>query len=171
MSDSLWPHGLYNPWNSPGQRTGVGSHSLLQGSTPRIKPRSPILQVDSLPVEPQRKPKNTVVGSLSLLQEIFPTQELNRGLLHYKWILYQPSYQGSSLYIYTNTSVLVLFSVLLYILTSFLMLWKCCTQYGSKFGKLSSGHRTGKVSFHSNPKERQCQRMLKLPHNCTHLTR
>ena len=28
-----------------------------------------------------------------------------------------------------------------------------------------------KVSFHSNPTERQCQRMLKLPHNCTHLTR
>ena len=28
-----------------------------------------------------------------------------------------------------------------------------------------------KVHFHSNPKERQCQRMLKLPHNCTHLTR
>ena len=28
-----------------------------------------------------------------------------------------------------------------------------------------------KVSFHSNPKESQCQRMLKLPHNCTHLTR
>ena len=28
----------------------------------------------------------------------------------------------------------------------------------------------GKVSFHSNPKERQCQRILKLPHNCTHLT-
>ena len=28
-----------------------------------------------------------------------------------------------------------------------------------------------KVSFHSNRKERQCQRMLKLPHNCTHLTR
>ena len=26
-----------------------------------------------------------------------------------------------------------------------------------------------KVSFHSNPKERQCQRMFKLPHNCTHL--
>ena len=27
-----------------------------------------------------------------------------------------------------------------------------------------------KVRFHSNPKERQCQRMVKLPHNCTHLT-
>ena len=47
-----------------------------------------------------------------------------------------------------------------------MMLWKCCTQYASKFGKLSSGHRTGKVSFHSNPKESQCQRMFNLPHNC-----
>ena len=27
------------------------------------------------------------------------------------------------------------------------MLWKCCTQYASKFGKLSSGHRTGKGQF------------------------
>ena len=37
----------------------------------------------------------------------------------------------------------------------------------------SSAVTTGleKVSFHSNPKERQCQRMLKIPHNCTHLTR
>ena len=48
---------------------------------------------------------------------------------------------------------------------------KYCTQFVSKFGKLSSGHRTEKVSFHSNPKERQCQRMLKLLHNCNHLTR
>ena len=30
MSDSLRPHGLYSPWNSPGQNTGVGSLSLLQ---------------------------------------------------------------------------------------------------------------------------------------------
>ena len=47
---------------------------------------------------------------------------------------------------------------------------KCCTQYASNFGKLSSGHRTGKVSFHSNPKGKQCQTMLKLLHSCTHLT-
>ena len=33
------------------------------------------------------------------------------------------------------------------------------------------GTRLEKVSFHSNLKKRQCQRMLKLPHNCTHLTR
>ena len=31
MSNSLLPHGLYSPWNSPGQNTGVGSFSLLQG--------------------------------------------------------------------------------------------------------------------------------------------
>ena len=36
-----------------------------------------------------------------------------------------------------------------------------CTQYVSKFGKLSSGHRTGKGQFHPNPK-RQCQRMLNI---------
>ena len=63
---------------------------------PGIKPRSPVVQVDSLPVEPQGKPKNTGVGSLSLLQQIFPTQELNWGLLHCRWILYQLSHKGSS---------------------------------------------------------------------------
>ena len=41
------------------------------------------------------KPKNTGVDSLSLLQGIFPTQELNWGLLHCRQILYQLSYQGS----------------------------------------------------------------------------
>ena len=96
MSDSLQPRGLYSPWNSPGQNTGVGSLSLLQGIFPTqgIEPRSPALQADSLPAEPQGKPKNTVVGSLSLLQRIFLTQVLNQGLLHCRWILYQLSYQG-----------------------------------------------------------------------------
>ena len=61
-------------------------------SYPGIEPRSPTLQVDSLPAEPQGKPKNTEVGSLSLLQGIFPTWELNRGLLHCRWILFQLSY-------------------------------------------------------------------------------
>ena len=44
---------------------------------------------------------------------------------------------------------------------------KVSIQYASKFGKLSSGHRVEKVRFHSKPKERQCQRMLKLPHSCS----
>ena len=57
MSDSLQSHGLYSPWNSPGQNTGVGSLSLLQG--------------------------------------IFPTQGSNPGLPHCRRILYQLSHEGS----------------------------------------------------------------------------
>ena len=49
LSDSLQPHGLYSPWNSPGQNTGLGSLFLLQG--------------------------------------IFPTQGLNSGLPHCRQIL------------------------------------------------------------------------------------
>ena len=55
-----------------------------------IEPRSPALQADSLPAKSQGKPKNTGVGSLSLLQRIFLIQEPKRGLLHFRWILYQP---------------------------------------------------------------------------------
>ena len=64
-------------------------------SNPGIELGSPELQVDSSPAEPPGKPKNTGVGSLSLLQGIFPTQESNQGLLHCRWILYQLNYQGS----------------------------------------------------------------------------
>ena len=97
MSNSLWPHGLYSPWNSLGQNTGVSSLSFLQGIFPTqgSNSESPTLQADPLPAEPQGKPKNTRVGNLSLLQWIFPTQELNQGLLHCRQIIYQLSYQGS----------------------------------------------------------------------------
>ena len=45
---------------------------------------------------PRNSPgQNTGVGSLSLLQGIFPTQGSNQGLPHHRWILYQLSYQGS----------------------------------------------------------------------------
>ena len=44
---------------------------------PGVEPRPPILQADSLPAEPLGKLKNTGVGSLLLLQWIFPAQELN----------------------------------------------------------------------------------------------
>ena len=57
VSNSLLPCGLYSPWNSLGQNTGV--------------------------------------GSLSLLQRIFPTQESNPGLPHCRQILYQLSHKGS----------------------------------------------------------------------------
>ena len=64
VSDSLLPHGLYSPWNSPGQNTGVGSLSLLQG--------------------------------------IFPAQGSNPGLPHCRRILYQLSHQGSPYILYTD---------------------------------------------------------------------
>ena len=57
VSDSLWHPGLYGPWTSPGQNTGVGSLSLLQG--------------------------------------IFPTQGSDQGFLHSRQILNQLSHQGS----------------------------------------------------------------------------
>ena len=54
MSDALRPHGLYSPWNYPGQNTGVGSFPFSRGfSQPGIEPRSPAWQADSLPAEPQ----------------------------------------------------------------------------------------------------------------------
>ena len=57
-------------------------------SLPRDQTQVSRIAGDSLPAEPQGKPKNTGVGSLSLLQGIFPTQELNQGLLHCRWILW-----------------------------------------------------------------------------------
>ena len=55
---------------------------------PAIKPVSPVLQADPSPSEPPKKTKNTGMGSLTLLQEIFPLQEGNWGLLHCRQILY-----------------------------------------------------------------------------------
>ena len=107
VSDSLWPHGLYSPWNFPGQNTRVGSLSLLQGIFPTqgsnpglLDCRHILYQLShkaSLVGENcERKPQGkTGVGSLSLLQGIFLTQESNRGLLHCRQIHYQLCYQGN----------------------------------------------------------------------------
>ena len=51
------------------------------------------------------------------------------------------------------------------------MLLKCCTQYAIKFGKLRSGHRTGKGQFSfQSQRKAMSKRMFKLPHHHTHLT-
>ena len=68
FSRQEYQHGL--PCPSPGDLPNPG-----------IEPRSPTMQVDSLSSEPTGKPKNTGVGSLSLLQGISPTQESNWGVL------------------------------------------------------------------------------------------
>ena len=92
VSDFLRPHRLLQaripsgqPFPSPGDLPNPG-----------IEPTSLTLQADSLPGEPQGKPKNTGVGSLSFLQRIFLTWESNWGLLHCRWILDQLIYEGST---------------------------------------------------------------------------
>ena len=57
VSDSLWSHGLYSPWNSPSQNTVAGSLSLLQGIFPRqgSNPGLPHCRQILLPAEPQGK--------------------------------------------------------------------------------------------------------------------
>ena len=50
------------------------------------------------------------------------------------------------------------------------MLRKCCTQYVSKFGKLSSGHETGKCQFSFQSQRKAMPKNVQKTHNCTHLT-
>ena len=92
------PHELHmhSPWNSPGQNTGGVAFPFSRGSSQTRD----WTQVSSIANRfftswATGKPKNTGVGSLSLLQRIFPTQEWNQDLLHHRRILYQLSYEGS----------------------------------------------------------------------------
>ena len=80
VSDCLQNHGpqharLLCPWGFSRQEYWSGLPCPPPGDllNPGIEPRSPALQADSLPSEPPGKPKNTGVGSLSLLQGIFLT--------------------------------------------------------------------------------------------------
>ena len=102
VSNSFWPHGLI-ACQAP-LSLGILQARILEwvaipfsrgSSNPGIEPRSPVLQVDSLPAKPPGKPKNTGVGNLCLLQGNFLIQELNWGVLHCRRILYQLSYQES----------------------------------------------------------------------------
>ena len=87
------PPGSSAQGDSSGKNTSVLPWPL-SGDPPNkgIKPWCPALQVDSLLSEPPWKPKNTGVGSLSLLWGNFQTQESNQGLLHCRQFLYQLSF-------------------------------------------------------------------------------
>ena len=96
VSDSLRPHGLYSPWNSPGQNTGVSSLSFLQGIFPTQGSNPGLPHCRQILYQLSHKGSPRILeGSLSLLQEIFLTRESNWGLLHCRWISYQLSYQGA----------------------------------------------------------------------------
>ena len=82
MSDSLRPHGLYSPWNSPGQNIGVGSLSLLQGIFPTQRRNPRLLHLlhwwaDSLPLAPPERPyyASTELKCL-LLRAAFPNYHI-----------------------------------------------------------------------------------------------
>ena len=99
VSDSLRPHGLYSPWNSPGQNTWVGSLSLLQGIFPTQGSNPGLLHCRRIPYQLSHKGSPRILEwvAYSISRGIFQIQELNRGLLHCKQILYQLNYQGSLL--------------------------------------------------------------------------
>ena len=96
-SNSLRPHGLYSPWNSPGQNTRVVSLSLLQGIFPTqgSNPGLPHCKWVLYQLSHKRSPRILEWVAYSLLQGIFPTQELNQGLLRCRQILQLLSYKGS----------------------------------------------------------------------------
>ena len=89
------PARLLCPWGFSRQEYWSGFPCPPPGDLPNPRIKS-ALQVDSLLSEPPGKPKNTGVGSLSLLQGVFLTQESYQGLPHCRQILYRLSYQGSS---------------------------------------------------------------------------
>ena len=66
-------------FSRPEHRSGFPFPSIGDLFNPGIKPRSPALQADSLPAEPQGKPKNTAVGSLTLLQGGLPNPGIKLG--------------------------------------------------------------------------------------------
>ena len=66
----LWSHGLYSPWNSLGQNTGVGSLSLLQGIFPTQGSNPGLLHCrQSLPAEPQGKPKSKIKNGVEVSEK------------------------------------------------------------------------------------------------------
>ena len=87
VSDSLQPHGLNSPWNSPGQNTGMDSLSLLQGIFTTQGLNLSLPHCRHILYQLSHK------ENLRILERVargsFPTQDLNWGFLHRRWILYR----------------------------------------------------------------------------------
>ena len=152
MSDSVQPHRqqptrLPRSWDSPGKNTGVGCHCLLQCM--KVKSKSEVAQSCPTLSDPMHcsPPGSSVHG-------IFQARVLEWGAIAFS------TNKASG----GDRIPVELFQIL---------------KDGCESAALNmpanlenSAVATGleKISFHSNPKERQCQRMLKLLHYCTHLT-
>ena len=188
MSNSVWPHRwqptrLPCPWDSTGKNAGVSCHFLLQCM--KVKSESEIPSVMSDSSRPHRlQPtrllcpwdspgKSTGIGCHCLLQfssyhDVFHDPDNQDGVITHlepnilecevKWAL------GSvTKWRWWNSSWAI----------SNPERWCCESAALNMPANLeNSAVAAGleKVSVHSNPKERQCKRIFKLPHNCTHLT-
>ena len=91
MSDSVRPHGLYSPWNSPGRNTGVSSLSLLQGVFPTQR-----LNPGLYPLSHKGSPR--ILEWVSYPFSSRSSQPRNQtGALYCRQIFYQLSYQTNPL--------------------------------------------------------------------------
>ena len=96
MFNSLWPHGLYSPWNSPGQNTGVGSLSLLQAIFPTQGSNPGLLHCRRILYQLSHKGNTIILERVAypFSRKMFWINGSTQGLLHCRWILYQLRYQG-----------------------------------------------------------------------------
>ena len=115
---TLWPHGLYSPWNSLGQNTGVGSLSLLQG--------------------------------------IFPTQGSKPGLRHCRCIFYQLSHKGRP-YVYKH---IYKHGYLSTCLSTWVTNQERCNQRLEEQKEMGSTERNGKCKINKQKNERGNSKMI-----------
>ena len=101
---------------------------------PGIKSRSPTLQADSLPAEPPGKPKNTGVGSLSLLQRSSRPRNRIRAFCMEGKILYQLSYQGGPTPDESNNNSLNTIHVIYIHISSIVLSTMCRASFFSDHG-------------------------------------
>ena len=130
MSDSLWPHELQHtrpPCPSPTPRVHPNSCASSRWCHPAIS--SSVVPFSSCPQSLQHQ---------GLFQWVNSSHEVAKVL---EFQLQHQSFQ------WTPRSSEVMEFQLSYFKSWKMMLWKCCTQYASKLGKLSSGHRTRKGQF------------------------
>ena len=209
MSDSLWPHGLYSLWNSPGQNTGVDSLFLLQGIFPTqgLNPGLPHCRQILYQLSHKGSPRILEWLAYLLSSRSSWLRNLTRvsstaGGFFINWSIREA--QCTELYkkdlndpdnhdgVITHLDPDILICEVKWALGG--ILWTKLvggdripaelfqilkddvvkvlhSNMPANLENSAVATRLEKISFHSNPKERQCQRMLKLPHNCTHLTR
>ena len=95
VSNSLRPHGLYSPWNSPGQNTDVGSLSLLQGIFPGLNPDLPHCRWILYQLSHKGSPRILEWVAYAFSRGSSRLRNLTRVSCICRQLLYQLSYEGS----------------------------------------------------------------------------